>query len=127
MESYDFSSEAKSVMRKVKCMRQCSDVRLLCGSYEQIIDGLSDYVIYCDPPYEGRTKAHDFATFNYDEFWANMRKASVNNDVYISCFDCPDDFSPVYEWGDTVVRHLNSKGTDGTNEKLVVYKGGRIK
>lgn len=29
----------------------------------------------------------------------------------------------VYEWGDTVVRHLNSKGTDGTNERLVKYAG----
>lgn len=98
----------------------CLNVDLRIGSYEnfEIPDGS---VVYLDPPYEGRTKAHHFGKFNYTEFWQWVRELSKRCIVFTSCFDCPTDFETVYEWGDTVVRHLNSKGTDGTNERLVKY------
>lgn len=78
-------------------------------------------VVYCDPPYEGRTKAHHFDTFDYEKFWQWVRNLSNRCIVYTSCYECPDDFQVAYDWGDTVVRHHSGHGSDGTHEKLVRY------
>lgn len=109
----------KSTQEKIDSLRTVQ-TELYIGSYTDLYipDGA---VVYLDPPYEGRTKAHHFDSFNYNEFWQWVRELSKRCIVFTSCFDCPVDFETVYEWGDTVVRHLNSKGTDGTNERLVRY------
>lgn len=111
-----------STQKKVDSL-QMVETEMHTGSYKglEIPDGA---VVYCDPPYEGRTKAHHFDDFNYDEFWEWVRDLSKRCIVFTSCFDCPADFETVYEWGDTVVRHLNSRGSDGTNERLVKYNAG---
>ena len=77
-------------------------------------------VVYCDPPYEGRTKGHRFDTFDYGEFWQWVRDLSARCTVFTSCFDAPDDFRDVYRWGDTVTRHYRGRGSDGACERLVV-------
>lgn len=101
-------------------MLNTATIELHTGDYSSIY--IPDKaVVYLDPPYEGRTKAHHFDNFNYPKFWEWARELSKRCVVFTSCFDCPEDFETVYEWGDTVVRHLNSKGTDGTNERLVKY------
>ena len=120
--NYGYLGQKKSTYSKVKIL-QSSNIMLCNLDYQQlsIPDGS---VVYCDPPYEGRTKAYIFKGFDHIEFWDWVRELSQRCCVFISCFDCPDDFRPIYEWGDTVARHYSSKGTEGTNEKLVVYKGG---
>lgn len=116
-ESYE--PERKSMCRKIDVLSSC-DVTIEHGDYTNV--GIPDgAVVYCDPPYEGRTKAHYFDGFDYAVFWQWVRDLSKRCIVVTSCFDCPGDFVAVHEWGDTVVRHLNSKGSDGTNEKLVVH------
>ena len=101
-------------------MLNTTTVELHTGTYSSIY--IPDKaVVYLDPPYEGRTKAHHFDNFDYKKFWQWVRELSKRCTVFTSCFNCPADFETVYEWGDTVVRHLNSKGTDGTCEKLVRY------
>ena len=114
-----YEAERKSMYKKIDSLLT-TQVELHTGSYKnlEIPDGA---IVYCDPPYEGRTKAHHFNGFNYGRFWQWVRELSKRCTVFTSCFDCPNDFETVYEWGDTVVRHLNSKGTDGTNERLVKY------
>lgn len=111
-----------STQKKVDSLRMV-ETEMHTGSYKglEIPNGA---VVYCDPPYEGRTKAHHFNGFNYGEFWGWVRELSKRCTVFTSCFDCPEDFETVYEWGDTVVRHLNSRGSDGTNERLVKYNAG---
>ena len=37
-------------------------------------------------------------------------------------FTVPNDFVIIHNFGDTVVRHQNSNGADGTNEVLVCHK-----
>lgn len=120
--AYGYLGQKKSMHGKVGIL-QSSNVITWNIDYQQlqIPDGS---VVYCDPPYEGRTKAHNFQGFDYPEFWQWVRDLSKRCFVITSCFECPDDFRSIYEWGDTVVRHHASKGIDGTNEKLVVYKGG---
>lgn len=118
--SHGYVAERKSMYKKIDSLRMV-ETELHTGSYKDL-EIPSGAVVYLDPPYEGRTKAHHFDTFNYTEFWQWTRELSERCVVFTSCFQCPDDFETVYEWGDTVIRHLNSKGTDGTNERLVRYK-----
>lgn len=115
-----YEAERKSIYKKIDSLRTVQ-TELHTGSYKDL-EILNGAVVYLDPPYEGRTKAHHFSSFDYPEFWQWVRELSKRCTVFISCFDCPDDFETIHEWGDTVVRHLNSKGTDGTNEKLVRWK-----
>ena len=114
-----YEAERKSMYKKIDSL-QTVETELYIGSYKDL-EIPNEAVVYLDPPYEGRTKAHYFDSFNYDEFWEWVRELSKRCVVFTSCFDCPPDFETVYSWGDTVVRHLNSKGTDGTNERLVKY------
>lgn len=117
-----YESERKSMYKKIDSLRMV-ETEMHTGSYKDL-EIPNGAVVYCDPPYEGRTKAHHFDDFNYDEFWGWVRELSKRCTVFTSCFDCPEDFETVYEWGDTVVRHLNSRGSDGTNERLVKYNAG---
>lgn len=115
--------QVKSVKRKIDDLSQ-TPLALYCGSYEDlnIPDGA---VVYCDPPYEGRTKAHHFDSFDFPQFWQWVRDLSKRCTVFVSCFDCPEDFETVYSWGDTVHRYTDGKReseyTDGTCERLVKY------
>lgn len=114
-----FEPQKRSTAEKVRAVGMCNP-QFFVGSYENL--GIPDgAVVYCDPPYAGRTKAHHFGTWDDSAFWQWVRDLSSRCTVFVSCFDCPSDFKVVYSWGDTVVRHLNSKGTDGTCEKLVQY------
>lgn len=114
-----YEAERKSMYKKIDSLRMVQ-TELHTGSYNEL-EIPNNAVVYLDPPYEGRTKAHHFDKFDYTEFWQWVRELSKRCTVFTSCFDCLEDFETVYEWGDTVVRHLNGKGTDGTNERLVKY------
>jgi hypothetical protein len=37
-------------------------------------------------------------------------------------FIAPEDFIPIWAWGDTTVRHYAGKGKDDTNERIFVHK-----
>lgn len=121
------SKNRQSELHQIKRMQEKCDAlnstntSIICCNYNNLSIPDSS-VVYCDPPYEGRTKAHNFNKFDYNQFWEWVRQLSKRCVVFTSCFDCPDDFDVVYSWGDTVVRHLNSKGHDGTCEKLVKWR-----
>lgn len=117
-----YESERKSTYKKIDSLRMV-ETEMHTGSYKNL-EIPNGAVVYCDPPYKGRVKAHHFDNFNYDEFWEWVRELSNRCIVFTSCFDCPADFETVYEWGDTVTRHLYSKGSDNTNERMVKYNAG---
>lgn len=118
-------NQVRSIKRKIDALSQTPFLALYCGSYKDL--GIPDgAVVYCDPPYEGRTKAHHFDSFDFPQFWQWVRDLSKRCTVFVSCFDCPEDFETVYSWGDTVHRYTDGKReagyTDGTCERLVKYK-----
>lgn len=118
-EAGGYESQRNSTKSKVNSLSQVN-ADLHTGSYKDLTIP-DNAVVYLDPPYEGRTKAHHFDSFNYDEFWGYVRELSKRCIVFTSCFDCPPDFETVYSWGDTVVRHHMGHGSDGTCERLVRY------
>lgn len=127
-DSYDFSPNISSTIRKVEILKECNDLTIMESDYLELV-GLdpSGFVIYADPPYENRTKAHCFDQFNTTLFWENMRKLSKNNRVYITCFEHPEDFEVLYDWGCTIVNQNGMKHEvkhNNITEKLVRYIGG---
>lgn len=79
-------------------------------------------VVYCDPPYIGRTKPHDCPPFDHGEFWLWCRNmARDGHIVLVTEFIVPDDFVVIHDFGDTVVRHHAGLPPDGTREVLVCH------
>lgn len=101
------------------------DARFVHADYTHF-SGLEGAVIYCDPPYAGRTKAHDFSKFDHREFW-DWCRGMVNggNVVLVTEFTVPPDFVAVHDFGDTVVRHHSALPPDGTREVLVCHHSQR--
>lgn len=106
----------RSTLLKAKTLLKCCD-------YNDYINEVGK-IFYLDPPYSGRTKQSKFK-FSHDKFWDFTRYISKNNVVFVTEFVFPDDFRSIYNFGDTVVRHQNSKGKDGTCEHIITMIGGK--
>ena len=71
------------------------DVELTHGSYE-VCTSFKNCLIYCDPPYEGTTK-YKTGAFDHAAFWQWCRVMSLNNVVFVSEYNAPDDFYCAWE------------------------------
>ena len=75
-----------------------------------------DSIIYCDPPYQGTTKY--FSEFDHDLFWYWVRNQEKNgNKVFVSEYDCPDDFECI--WQKTAKSSLSANGKSGSNKTSI--------
>ena len=113
------TSQAKAAVRKVEAIRGRVE-RLAHADYRDVLPGVPDgAVVYLDPPYAARTRAHHTARgFDHDEFWRLASDLSERCSVYVSEFIAPEGWETAYAWGDTVSRHHNGGPSDGTNERL---------
>lgn len=96
-------------------------------TFENINKNISQYVIYCDPPYRNTVK---YATndFPYDEFYQWCRDLSKNNIVLISEYSMPSDFKCIWEKDYKCLMYSSKKTNDKVNnrvEKLFIYKGDK--
>lgn len=109
--------EKAAILRKYKPI-------LIASSYENIKP--MDALIYLDPPYEDRTKVHNFDSFNHQHFWKwAERLLRFGNDVIATEFIRPQGWKTIHSWGDTVVRHKAGVISDGTNERIFEF-GSRV-
>ena len=120
----DYYDEAKRNLEAQAKILQASPPVFMHADYRQLSDmfkdGLTDALIYADPPYEGTTGYAD--KFNSAEFWDTCRKwANNGNTVLVSELQAPPDFSCI--WEKPVTRTLNHKDRSTTTEKLFIYKG----
>lgn len=91
------------------------------GDYSDL-SFVEDAVVYCDPPYAGRTKPHNCPEFDHNKFWEWCRMmVAKGNTVLATEFTVPPDFVILHDFGDTVVRHHNGLPPDGTREVLVCH------
>ena len=81
----------------------------------------SNAVMYLDPPYEGRTKAHG-VLFDHTAFWCYAEAMVRNNVVLITEFKPRTGWVKIHDWGDTVIRHHSGKTPDGTTEAIFVHE-----
>ncbi len=91
----DFRKEAIKSINKIKPMIQKKNIVFKNKSYDKY--NPKSMLIYCDPPYIGKTKYHGIKPFNHDKFWKIMRKWSKNNIVLISEEKAPKDFICIWE------------------------------
>lgn len=85
--------------------RRVQDVSFFTGDYTKN-SNLKNYIIYCDPPYEGHQ--HNYASekhytksnfFDSKMFFDWCRKMSVNNLVFVSEYKAPKDFKLIWREG----------------------------
>jgi len=94
--------------------------------FQDINTNISNYVIYCDPPYRGTTK-YKTDPFPYDEYYEWCRKMSKNNIVLCSEYNMPDDFECIWEKETKLNLNCHRKSNNENNkrtEKLFILKGG---
>ena len=109
-------------LKRLTNLKRNINAKFVCSDYKKLKIPKSS-VVYCDPPYENRTKCHDFNTFNTEEFWQWCRERVAKGHILLATeFIVPDDFTILHNFGDTVVRHYAGKGSDGTSEVLVCHE-----
>lgn len=77
-------------------------------------------VVYCDPPYRNTTQYGE--KFDSDEFWEYMRKISINNTVFISEQEAPEDFACIWEKEQRRTVDVNKSNNQIKIEKLFVFR-----
>lgn len=79
----------------LKQLSKIEDLELVYSSYDEL-EIPPNSIIYCDPPYKGKTKYKD--AFNSDKFYQWFRdKADEGHTVYLSEYSAPDDFILLWE------------------------------
>ncbi len=93
----NFASQTRnSLLRAQECGCFSATVTFTCTSVFDFnipptVD-LSDFVIYCDPPYANTTAYADTAEFDHGLFWQTARQWSKQNAVvFVSEYTAPDD------------------------------------
>ena len=107
----------ESIRNIEKQLPNIMDIDFRHGCYTDIKD-IDGALVYCDPPYQGRTGYKD--EINYDEYWNWVRELSKNNIVLCSEYNSPDDFVQIYEKTLTTTLDKNSRKKD--TEKLFIHK-----
>lgn len=115
-----------SVEKKLAKMAGCQ-ITWACQSYETVKIP-PKAVVYLDPPYQDRARAHDFkGGFDYDAFWAYAARLSARIPVLVTEFTVPKlgkDWKVLHNWGDTINRPMGMAKTEETtiDELLVCHK-----
>ena len=81
------------------------DIHFDCRDFRDINANISNFVIYCDPPYRGTTK-YKTAEFPYEEFYQWCRKMAKNNIVLVSEYNMPNDFECI--WSKETIANFDS-------------------
>ena len=97
----------------IKQFPYIKDVIFECKDYK--ILNPHNCLIYCDPPYQGTTKYTGVPDFDSNEFWSIMRRWSIDNDVYISEYNAPNDFISVL----TIPTKTDIRDTNNKNIKRI--------
>ena len=112
-------STLKNTITKIDTIaKKLKKVLFSSGSYT-LYSNLSDYVIYCDPPYQVQSHYYDenrkMLSFDNDEFWEWCRVMSKKNIVFVSEYKAPQDFEKIYS--------INSRthGTSGQSRTVNLF------
>ena len=113
----DIPNEAiRNLMEQVPNIQ---DVKFVCDDYLTLNETkMSNWVIYCDPPYQDTTKYSDIK-FEYDVFWQWVRDTSKNNFVFVSEYNAPKDFECI--WSKELTTTLDKSSRSKSVEKLFTY------
>jgi DNA adenine methylase len=97
-KSKNSNEETYLTRGKKNALKQCEkikNVKFYTCDYSSH-SNLKNCLIYCDPPYKNTTK-YNKNKFDYDKFWHWCREMSLNNSVFISELEAPNDFKCIWE------------------------------
>jgi DNA adenine methylase len=78
-------------------------------------------IIYCDIPYKDTKQYASSKGFSHDDFWQWAREKSLKgNQVFISEYQAPEDFTCV--WEKKLTNSMNITKTYTATERLFVYR-----
>lgn len=79
-------------------------------------------LIYCAPPYEGKTGYELVPEFDHDAFWNRVRRLTIDgHTVVVSEYTAPDDFACVVEMPTRTDMRLANGSSESRIEKLFRY------
>lgn len=113
----NYYDEAKRNLLKQK--DSLKDIIFICSDYKSI-KYISDYLVYCDPPYRNTKKYSVSKDFNSADFWQWVRETSEKNIVLVSELEAPDDFECI--WEQELKRNIDYSKSKVVTEKLFKYK-----
>lgn len=117
-----FKGSYSSTKKKIDVLRR-STVMFLDGDYKQVVVPKNS-MVYLDPPYAGRTaQSKSNGNMDRNEYFGYARDLARHNTVIATEFVNEPGWSVIFNYGDTVVRHLNAKPKDGTVELLLKVTG----
>ena len=120
----NYCKNAKNSLMKKFSGIDKDNIQFLHSNYKDL--NPIDCLVYCDPPYRENTQStmqsYGVEEFDNDYFWDVMRKWSVNNDVYISEYEAPDDFECVLEISTKTDIRCIGNIKQNRIEKLFKYK-----
>lgn len=115
---------AESSRNLVKMRPKLQNIKMQVSDYKYAHLGERN-VVYCDPPYSTGTLYKN--SCDHSEFWEWVRQISLNNYVYVSEYNAPDDFISVWQKEHKSGIDHASKTHKPTVEKLFVYNLGLTK
>ena len=115
-------NQRDATLRKADAIRPHNPVITFCDYTEYT--GVENALVYLDPPYEKRTKAHNFDGFSTTNFWAWAEVLSRRNCVIATGFEAPNNWETVHSWGHTVVHHNKNKVASKVDERVFKFGGG---
>ena len=108
----DQSNEAyRNIMKQLP---NVLNVQFINDTYLSINSNVSNAIIYCDPPYKSKTK-YKTEEFDYEQFWDWCRNMGERNELFISEYDAPEDFTCI--WEKESLANFDSKRGDTDKEK----------
>lgn len=80
--------------------------------------------IYCDPPYASSSAAKRYAvSFDSEEFWAWAEEQSKSHDVFVSEYEAPEGWVPIWQQQKRQSLVIGSGTRELRTERLFVYAG----
>lgn len=109
-----------STLDKVQTIR-VGNASFSCCDFTLVRKPLLRTIVYLDPSYSKRTKQHSKSLVDYGEFYRYAEAlADQGAMVLATSFTNERNRTILHNYGDTVVRHLNGKKPDGTEELLML-------
>lgn len=113
--------QSEEAIRNLKNQsKNLKEIIFNCCSYKDINKDISNFVIYCDPPYQGTIKYAN-NNFDYDEFYNWCYDMAQNNIVLVSEYNISDNrFECI--WSKDMNIMIDSNRTNGSKRTEKLYK-----
>jgi len=115
-KTVDSSKASGSIVSIGKTLKE---VKFSTGSYTQY-NNLSNYIIYCDPPYQNTSQRYTTLDgFDGDDFWNWCRTmVKKNNIIFVSGYKAPKDFIELISFTHKLTGIIHSNSDKKRTEKL---------